>query len=106
MGEGGKTLTDLAIDAGEKDIPKILVKMAITLEGINQQFGGIATRLKQGDDRMNAIQISIKELPCKLTSPTCPSPRPPWGKAKVAAAGSVIATVVLVVVETVKRLMS
>jgi len=112
MADGGKTITDWVMEAEAKDTPKLLLRIAMSIESttrsigeINQQFEGISTRLKDGDKTMASIQSSIKELPCKLIFPSCPNPKAPWGKTKITAVGTVAATLIVAIIETVKRLM-
>ncbi len=112
MSDNFKTLTDRVLEAEEKDTPKLLLRIAMSIESttrsigeINQQFEGISTRLKQGDKVMDEIQSKINKLPCNRITPFCPSPKDPWGKTKITAIGTVAASIIMVIIETVKRLM-
>lgn len=112
MSEGSKTLTDWIMEAETKDTPKLLLRIAMSIEsttrsieGINQQFEGISTRLKTGDKTMESIQHRIDKLPCKSVFPSCPSPKTPWGKAKATAVGGVLASIIIVIIEVAKKLM-
>ena len=112
MADGNKTITDYVMEAEEKDTPKLLLRIALNLEStsrsieeINKQFEGIGKRLREGDATITAIQMKIERLPCKTktNSFVCSTPNS-WSKTKITAIGSAIATAVVVIIETVKRL--
>lgn len=86
--ERAKTLTDLVIDSDEKDVSKLLLRIALSVdkvsentEKMNERFDNVNERLLKGDKIMTGlkedvseIKTNIQQLDCKRPASECKLP--------------------------------